>query len=126
MKFNYFKEWVARRRQIARLYDTGLAGIEGLVSHPRSGKDYFDVYQNYVIRAKRRDELVQHLRGCGIEVLISWPVPLHKQKALGLGQFSLPLTERIANEVISLPMYPELTDEEVNIVIAAVRKFFQN
>ncbi|MFH1563836.1 MAG: DegT/DnrJ/EryC1/StrS family aminotransferase [Nitrospirota bacterium] len=125
MKLKYFDKWIERRREIAIAYDKGLAGIEGLILHPRSDACYFDVYQNYVIRTKQRHELVQHLRNSGIEVLISWRTPLHKQKALGLSHFNLPVTEQISNEVISLPMYPELTDDEVQIVIGAVCNFFK-
>jgi dTDP-4-amino-4,6-dideoxygalactose transaminase len=124
MKFRYFDKWVKRRREIAQMYDDGFAKIDGLMPHPHSNDDYFDVYQNYVIRYKKRDDLVAHLRESGIEALISWPTPLHKQNALGLGQFDLPMTERISAEVVSLPMYPELTDEEVGLVIKAVHNFF--
>lgn len=124
MKFNYFDKWVERRREIAKLYDEGLSGIGDVIPHPRSNKDYFDVYQNFVIRSKHRDELVKYLKASGIEVLISWPTPLHKQKALGLGHFKLPKTEQISSEVVSLPMYPELTDSEVEMVVDAVKKFF--
>ncbi len=125
MKFNYFDRWVDRRREIARLYDRGLSGIEGLKIHPPSGPDYFDVYQNYVVRTPKRDELCKFLKSSGIEVLISWPRPLHKQPALGLSRFSLPVTERISSEVLSLPMYAELTDDEVNFVIKTVKTFFR-
>ncbi|MFH0793532.1 MAG: DegT/DnrJ/EryC1/StrS family aminotransferase, partial [bacterium] len=104
MKFRYFDAWVKRRREIAKLYDENLAGIDGLILHPRSIDDYYDAYQNYVIRCKKRDVLATHLRDSGVEILISWPTPLHKQKALGLSHFNLPLTERISAEVISLPM----------------------
>ncbi len=124
MKFNYFEQWIKRRREIARMYDDGLSGISGLLLPPRSDGDYFDVYQNYVIRCKRRDELFAHLQKSGVEVLVSWRVPMHKQKALGLDHFELPVTERISAEVISLPMYPELTNEEVEFVIKAVKDFF--
>jgi len=124
MKFNYFEQWIKRRRTIAGMYDAGLLGIPGLIPHPVSDGDFFDVYQNYVIRHERRDDLVAHLRNSGIEVLISWQKPVHQQKALGLDHFNLPVTERISAEVISLPMYPELTDEEVQYVIEAVKKFF--
>ncbi len=124
VKFKHFNDWVQRRREIAQLYDSSLSGIEGLILHPKSNNDYFDVYQNYVIRTNRRDELVKHLRNSGIEVLVSWPTPLHKQKALGLSHFNLPATECISSEVLSLPMYPELTDEEVQIVIDAIHNFY--
>jgi len=123
MKFNYFDKWIERRRQIATLYDKGLSNIPSLIPHPRSNKDYFDVYQNYVVRSPHRNKLADYLRKSGIEVLISWPIPLHKQKALGLDHFNLPVTEKISNEVLSLPMYPELSDEEVKIVIDTIRSF---
>jgi len=123
VKFRHFDEWVAKRRHVAELYDKGLAGIPGLLVHPRSPVDWRDVYQNYVIRSDKRDALYKYLRDEGVEVLISWPTPMHKQKALGLGHYNLPVTERISREVISLPMYPELTDEEVAMVIDTVRRF---
>lgn len=63
--------------------------------------DYFDVYQNYVIRSTQRDRLAAHLRASGIEVLVSWPTPLHKQKALDLGHFNLPVTEKISKDCLS-------------------------
>ncbi|MEK6527557.1 MAG: DegT/DnrJ/EryC1/StrS family aminotransferase, partial [Nitrospirota bacterium] len=124
VKFNYFDKWIKRRREIAKLYDEGLSGVGDIITHPRFNNDYFDVYQNYVIRTKHRDVLVKHLRDSGVEVLISWSKPLHKQKTLGLDHFHLPMTERISAEVISLPMYPELTDEEVGMVIDAVKSYF--
>jgi dTDP-4-amino-4,6-dideoxygalactose transaminase len=124
MKFNYFDKWVDRRREIARVYDDGLSGLHGLTPHPKSGGDYFDVYQNYVIKSDDRDELVKHLKGAGIEVLISWPVPIHKQKALGLEHFNLPVTERISSEVLSLPIYPELEDDEIKYVIQEINNFY--
>jgi len=124
MKFNYFEPWIKRRREVAKMYDGGLSDIPELALPPRSNSDYFDVYQNYVIRTKQRDKLLAHLQKSGVEVLVSWRVPMHKQKALGLDHYNLPMTERISAEVISLPIYPELTDEEVEFVIDAVKNFF--
>jgi aminotransferase EvaB len=124
MKFNYLEKWIERRRGIAGMYDEHLSGIPGLLLPPGSDGDYVDVYQNYVIRTEHRDKLVAYLQKSGIEVLISWRIPMHRQKALGLSHFRLPMTERISAEVISLPMYPELTNEEVEFVIDTVRKFF--
>jgi dTDP-4-amino-4,6-dideoxygalactose transaminase len=125
MKFNYFDQWSKRRREIARIYDEELSGVGDIITHPKANSDYFDVYQNYVIRSKYRDELAKHLRTYGIEVLISWPIPLHRQKALGLDHFKLPITERISAEVMSLPIYPELTDDEVAMVISTLKNFFR-
>jgi len=125
MKFNYFDQWIKRRREIATLYDKSLSGVGDIITPPRFDGDYFDVYQNYVIRSKKRNALVDHLRASGIEVLISWPTPNHKQKALGLNHYKLPVTEQTSREVVSLPIYPELTDNEVEIVINAVKAFFK-
>lgn len=125
MKFKHFDKWVERRREIAKLYDEGLKGVGDVITPPDCGHDYFDVYQNYVIRSKKRDELLKHMKASGVEVLISWATPNHKQKALGLEHFKLPVTERISKEVMSLPMYPELTDEEANFVVDAVKVFFR-
>lgn len=125
MKFKYFDSWVERRREIAKRYDDGLKSISD-ITLPKIYKkeDFFDVYQNYVIRSKQRDKLVEYLKSCGIEILISWPVPVHKQKALKLDHFNLPMTERIANEVMSLPIYPEMTNNEADEVIHAIHKFY--
>jgi dTDP-4-amino-4,6-dideoxygalactose transaminase len=124
MKFNYFETWIKRRREVAKMYDEGLSDIPELTLPPKSTRDYFDVYQNYVIRTEQRDKLVAQLQKSGVEVLISWRVPMHQQRALGLSHFKLPMTERISAEVTSLPMYPELTDDEVKFVIEAIKKFF--
>lgn len=123
VKLKYFTKWVERRREIARMYDKGLEGLLGLKPHPISDNRFFDVYQNYVIRSKKRDELREYLKRGGIETLISWPTPTHKHKSLNLSQFKLPKTEQISNEVLSLPMYPELSNEEVEIVIRAIQNF---
>lgn len=125
MKFDYFDHWVKRRREIAKIYDEGLKNTGDIVTAPRSNKDFFDVYQNYVIRTKKRDDLVRHMEDSGIEVLISWPTPMHKQAALGLDHFHLPVTERTSCEVLSLPIYPELTNQEVEIVVDTIKKFFK-
>ncbi|MHA1280587.1 MAG: DegT/DnrJ/EryC1/StrS family aminotransferase [Candidatus Helarchaeota archaeon] len=123
MKFKHFSQWLSRRREVAKMYDAGLINAKDIILPPHKGKDFFDVYQNYVIRTEKRNELVKHLNGSGVEVLVSWPKPMHHQKALHLDHFHLPVTERISNEVLSLPMYPELKDEEIKYVIDCIHKF---
>jgi dTDP-4-amino-4,6-dideoxygalactose transaminase len=87
---------------------------------------YFDIFQNYVIRTKKRDELTKYLDNQRIETLISWAVPNHRQKALkNLNRFELPVTEQISKEVISLPMYPELTNEQIKYVIESIVEFYE-
>lgn len=127
VKLKYVPKWIERRRELANLYHQGLSDLPNLKlpPPPKSNNRFFDVYQNYVVRSQERDELVAHLRKAGIEILVSWPKPLHKQESLGLGHFHLPMTEKISNEVLSLPMYPELTDEQVEYVINTVHRFYK-
>ena len=123
-KLAHFPDWVAKRREIAKIYDQGLVGVSGVAVPPQQDADHYDTYQNYVLRVQKRNELAAHLKEHGVETLIKDPVANHKHPKLGLDHFSLPYTERLAEEVISLPMYPELTDEEVRYVIEQVRKFY--
>ena len=126
VKLKHLPEWIEKRREIASLYHEGLSDLQELKlpPPPHSNDRFFDVYQNYVIQAKERDRLVAHLRESGIEILVSWPKPMHHHEALGLKRFHLPKTEQISNEVLSLPIYPELNDEQVEFVVEDVRKFF--
>ena len=126
VKLKHLPVWIKRRREIASLYHEGLSDfLELELPLPlRSDDRFFDVYQNYVIRAKERDRLVSYLRESDVEILISWPKPMHHHEALGLKHFHLPKTEQISNEVLSLPMYPELSDEDVEFVVEAVNTFF--
>ena len=127
VKLKYLPEWIERRRERVSLYHQGLSDLPELKLPlpPLSNDLFFDVYQNYVIRAKERDRLVAHLRESGIEILISWPKPIHRHDALGLKHFHLPKTEQISNEVLSLPMYPELSNEQVEFVVDDIHKFYR-
>ncbi len=126
MKFKYLSEWIERRREIAKTYTQGLLGIPEvkLPPAPDSDSKRFDVYQNYVLKAQKRDELFEFLKKEGVETLIKDPIPNHWHKGLSLSHFSLPYTERLAKEVISLPMYPELTDQQIRCVIDCVHNFY--
>ncbi|MGA8849138.1 MAG: DegT/DnrJ/EryC1/StrS family aminotransferase [Dehalococcoidia bacterium] len=126
VKFRYLNQWINRRREIALIYENGLSGVKGIKLPPAPNADlrFFDVFQNYVLRAQRRDELFEFLKEKGVETLIKDPVPNHLHKGLGLQHFHLPFTELLAREVISLPMFPELSNEQVNYVIACVREFY--
>jgi dTDP-4-amino-4,6-dideoxygalactose transaminase len=85
----------------------------------------YDVYSSYCVRVNRRDALFEYLRKEGIEVFIHWPTPIHLQKDLRLAKFKLPQTEEVSKTVLSLPIYPELTDSQMEFVINAVKKFFK-
>jgi dTDP-4-amino-4,6-dideoxygalactose transaminase len=122
----HLPEIIARRREIAVLYRDGLASNRQvqLPPGPDSAEgDYFDVFQNYVVRTNRRDDLVDFLYKNNIGTLVSWPKPTHHHRALGLERFQLPNTESVSREVVSLPMHPALTDDEVGYVIDKIREF---
>lgn len=125
VKVRYLDGWIERRRAIAARYQAGLADVEGIVLPPAPDADprYFDAYQNYVIRSGTRDKLMAYLKEKGVETLISWPIPMHRQPALKLGHFNLPETEKLSAEVLSLPMYPELADDQADYVIQVLRDY---
>jgi dTDP-4-amino-4,6-dideoxygalactose transaminase len=124
VKLRYFSQWLGRRKEIAELYHKGLAEIPQITVPRFNDERFSDIYTNYVIRAKRRDELKQYLTQQGVETLISWDTPTYSQPLMQPNDISLPETEKICKEVLSLPMYPELTNEEVQYVIEKVRKFY--
>ncbi len=117
--------WIERRRELAMLYESGLGDLPQVKTPlPPEEERFYDAYTNYVIRAENRDGLAAHLKDNGIEILVSWPKPMHRHAGLGLGGFQLPATERVSEEVVSLPLYPELDDDKVRYVIQAVRGFY--
>lgn len=125
VKLCHFLSWTEHRQKIAGLFRKGLEGI-GDLALPHYEDDRFnDGYQNYVIRTKRRDELRQHLKDNGVETLVHWFKPVWEHEALNLGTWNLPETVGICNEVISLPMSAEMTEDEVNTTCDVIKKFFK-
>jgi dTDP-4-amino-4,6-dideoxygalactose transaminase len=127
IKLKHLPQWIERRRELANIYHRGLSNLVHikLPVPPDPQSHYFDVFTNYVIRARERDRLVAHLKEQGIEVLISWPKPMHHHDALNLRHFKLPMTEQISREVVSLPLFPELSNEQTEFVIDAIHKFYR-
>ena len=126
VKLKHFPKWVKRRREIARIYHQGLKDVKEIIvpCPPVNKGPYFDVYQNYIIRAKKRNDLEKYLEKKGVETLVKWRIPNHFQPSLGLRKFRLPKTEKISKQVISLPMYPELTNRQIKYVINCVKDFY--
>lgn len=123
IKLKYIDQWNKRHREIAAMYREGLKDI---VEVPKD-KDYEEpVYHNFVIRCKERDELKQFLLEKGIETAIHYPIPIHLQKAAALGyqEGDFPLCETQAKKILSLPIYPELTNEEIARVIEGTKSFY--
>jgi dTDP-4-amino-4,6-dideoxygalactose transaminase len=109
----------ARRRAIAERYGRELRGV--ITPSVRPGVTH--VYHQYTLRVNRRDELVEALRERGVGTGVYYPIPVHRQRpfvALGYGDQSFPVAERLCAEVVSIPIHPSLTDDEVGQVVAAV------
>lgn len=115
----------ARRREIACRYHEGLDGVAG-VRFLEDAEGLTSVYHQMTVRVERRDELQAHLDAEGIGTSVHYPMALHRQPAFeGLaGGVSLPVSEAAGDDVLCLPMFPELTDDEVDRVVAAVRRFY--
>lgn len=128
LKLKHVPIWIDRRREIAKIYHQQLSDVPQLHLPPPPTNDgsYFDVFQNYEIEAEDRDKLVAHLKELGVEAMISWGGKgVHQFKALGLSHFNLPRTERMFRGALMLPMYPELTNEQVECVAAGIREFYK-
>jgi dTDP-4-amino-4,6-dideoxygalactose transaminase len=124
VKLPHLAAWTARRREIAARYLEGikLADVR-LPDQPDYGRS---VFHQFTIRHPRRDALREHLASREIGTDLIYPVPLHRQKCyagLGLGEGSFPVAEEAARTCVSLPIFPELTDAQVEHVIAAINSF---
>ncbi len=127
VKLPHLDAWNARRRRHARAYDRLLSAIPG-VALPHAVSDRTHVYHLYVIRVDpaRRDALRAHLWNRGVETGIHYPVPVHLTPAfthLGHKRGEFPVAEALAGAVLSLPMFPELTEEEITYVAAEIDAF---
>jgi len=126
-KLPHLAAWSAARRQHAEYYGRGLAGLPQ-VTPPTVDPSNEHIFHQYTLRVERRDELQAYLKAKGIGTAVYYPVPLHLQKcfsALGYRTGQLPVAERVAGEVLSLPVYPELTRAQLDYVVDAIRGFYR-
>nr|WP_242133365.1 DegT/DnrJ/EryC1/StrS family aminotransferase [Aestuariivivens marinum] len=111
-----------RRREIAEMYCTSINNEAIIFPTYKASKNH--VFHQFVVRHKERDKLKTYLIANGVETLIHYPIPPHKQQAYReLGHLLLPITEKIYNEVLSLPISPMLTDEELYEIVYAINNF---
>jgi dTDP-4-amino-4,6-dideoxygalactose transaminase len=118
VKMSYIESWTEARRSLAAYYDALLAELPFL--RPRPSPSGRHVYHVYAVGLRRRDAVLRALQAAGIGVGIHYPVPVHLQEAyanLGYRAGDFPVTERLANEFLSLPIYPELQPEQVREVV---------
>ncbi|ALM85281.1 DegT/DnrJ/EryC1/StrS aminotransferase family protein [Bordetella sp. N] len=115
----------AQRRYAAAIYSHGLAGIDGLqIPHIPANLEH--VFHLYVIKLKQRDALQAYLQERGIVTLVHYPIAPHAQGAyqmMNIARDSLPLAQSMADECLSLPMWPQINDADVNVVIGHIRDF---
>jgi len=124
VKLKHLDEWNEARRRWAVLYNELLTGSE--VVRPQQSSYGEHVYYLYVIRSQHRDELQRFLDQRGISTLIHYPVPIHLMEAysgLGYGPGSFPQAEEHCRQVLSLPLYPEITEQEVEMVAQSIKEF---
>lgn len=124
VKLGYLDEWNARRRQIARMYLEGIKNPKIKTQKPQEGGE--SVYHLFVVTTNSREGLKKHLEANDVWPGIHYPVPCHLQKAyagLGHKKGEFPHSEALADGCLSLPMFPELTDEEAQRVIEVINRY---
>lgn len=129
IKLKHLDGWAAGREKNAKRYDRlfAKADIKGVISTPKIDEGCASVYNQYVIRVKKRDELRAHLASAGIGSEIYYPLPLHLQKCfkdLGYRKGDFPVSEKAAKEVLALPIYPELKEAQIRHVVSAIATFY--
>ena len=126
VKLPHLESWIERRIRIAKAYDQALQPLPPTPPYRAPGVRH--VYNQYSIRSPRRDRLAEFLRARGVDCAIHYPLPLHLQPAYrgwAEGNGSFPHAEALAGEILSLPVFPELTPDEMDRVANAVRDFWE-
>lgn len=131
VKLRHLDQWNTERRNNADRYRElfAEAGVLDHITLPYADPANEHVYNQYTIRAQQRDGLIAYLAEHGIGHRVYYPVPLHLQECfqpLGYGKGALPVSEQMAKEVLSLPIYSELTDSNLTLVVETIRDFYRN
>jgi len=125
VKLKHLEEFNLERKMIAQLYLNDLQDTDLILPYVSEWTE--PVWHQFVIRSKKRDKLQQHLKSKGIKTLIHYPLPIHLQEAykdLGYKKGNFPIAEKMANEVLSLPMYPYLSEKNIKIITNYIKKYF--
>jgi dTDP-4-amino-4,6-dideoxygalactose transaminase len=123
-KLRYLDKWNKMRMDNAAYYCKLLKGVEGVVT-PETMGDRTHVFQTFAVRLTNRDKVCEEMKSKGIGVLIHYPIPIHLQDAyaeLGYKRGDLPVSEKLADEVLSLPMFPHMTKAQVEYVCKTLKK----
>jgi len=122
-------EWNEKRRAAAKLYDSKLNGVGDLVLPPQPTKDVAPVFHLYTLRTKKRYELKAFLESKGVGVGLNYEIPIHLQPAykdmFGYKEGLLPVSEKLCKEVIAIPMFADITTEQIDYVVDCVKEFYR-
>ena len=125
VKLKYLHQWNEARNNVARKYRKLLSELPVVL--PAEIDKHYQVYHQFVIEVENRDKFQDYLKENGIPTLIHYPIPVHKQKGFldaGFKSGPLPVTERMSERIVSLPIYPELNDDEIKYISDKIRDFF--
>jgi len=135
VKLKYLDGWSQGRRNNAAFYDERFRALDekGLIKTPvpvyrTSGDKHYHIYNQYTIRARKRDELQEFLKANGVGTEVYYPLPLHLQECfrdLGQAKGAFPVSEEAADAVLSIPVYPELSQEQKEYVVAKIGEFYK-
>lgn len=126
VKLGYLDSWNEKRRKLAERYDTLLKDVEGLRLFPRKS-NIEHVFHLYVVRVKERAKLKAVLEDSGVSSQVHYPIPIHLQKSyefLGYKKGDFPVTEKLSDEILSLPLYPELHVEQIEYIGGVIKEFY--
>ena len=126
VKLRYLHKWSGKRKERASFYDSALKDLD--IEIPRVESFNRHIYHQYTIAVKKRDQLKEHLTKNQIGSSIYYPLPLHLQecyKSLGHKEGDFPISEKRAKEVISLPIFPEITQDEQEFVVKTIKEFYK-
>lgn len=127
VKLKYLKDWNSKRAHNASRYNHYLSTIEDIHT-PQIALNRNHIFHLYVIRVKEREKLQKFLSEKGITTIVHYPIPIHMQEAysdLGYKIGAFPITETVANEIVSLPMYPELSEEQIKYTSSMIAEFYR-
>lgn len=125
VKLKYLPQFIKQRNDIASLYSTQLKNIKE-IQIPKTSKGNYHAYHLYVIKTQNRDELLKYLTDNDVQALIHYPLPIHKQNCYPeFKNVYLPITEQDCRNILSLPIHPGLTNEEVRKICYLIRKFYE-
>ena len=128
VKYKYFEKEIELRNKLAKIYLEELKELEPQLKLPFVPQNYYCTWSLFTIRTQQREDLRKYLAEKGVGTGIYYAYPLHLQpvyKNLGFKKGDLPVTEKVAEEVLSLPLYPYLTEEEVRYVIKVIKEFYE-